>query len=252
MKQIIYAATALLLGVTACKKNDVTAIDFELVSGAQVKFGYWVARQINVPVQIKLDNQRVSNNLTYAISFPGGGANQGGSNTNDYLSVGIGTKAVSLAFNNIGTSNDSVVLYTGNINFEQGKRYSVMFTDSASVKAAVLLDDFASVTPPNNTTAVCRFFHGLLNTGNVDVYYGSSTTPVFTNVAYNTASSTYALIPIGSSVIAIRPAGSLPTAPVLATFSAAIAGGRVYTAVARGIVGVTGTRAPLISVVTNR
>jgi Domain of unknown function (DUF4397) len=254
LKKILYNSLLGLTLLTACKKNQVSTIENTPITGAQVKFGYWVAKAINPATQIKIDGQRLSYNLTYAVSFPGGGANQGGSNTNDYLDVPVSIKNLSLSTPNVGTNNDSIVIYTGPLGLAAGQKYSLMFTDSSNVTATLLNDNWDAFIPANNTTSVLRFFNGMPNVPAVDVYFGTSTTPVFTNIAYKAASTTYALIPLGTTNIVLRPAGALPTSTPIVTYGAAIAGGRVYTAIGRGYNGITGTdiRRPLVSIVTNR
>ena len=255
MKNKLVLALLISITIGACKKNKVTAIDNTISTGAQVKFGYLVARTINPPVQIKVDGERVSYNLTYSVSYPGGGANIGGSNTNDYLDIPAGAKNIVVSFVKIGTNVDSLVLYSGTINLAAAQRYSIMFTDSSSIKVATLSDAFDASIPPNNTTAVCRFYNGLIGVPAVDVYFGAATTPVFTNVAYNTATTMYAPITIGSTTIALRPAGALPTSTAIISYAAAITGGRVFTAIGRGIIGIAGAsdiRRPLVSLITNR
>lgn len=251
----ITLAFCIIAIASGCKKNSVSAIDERFVDGALVKFGYFASRQFNPPVQLKIDNVRVSNNLTYAVSFPGGGLNMGGSNTNDYLDVTPGTRAVSISFVKIGTDIDSVVLYNGNLVFEKGIRHSVMFTDSAALKAFVINDNTGLVIPSNNTTSSFKFFNGLMNmvgTGvAVDVYLNTNTTPTFSNVAYNTVTP-YANMLVGTTIIVLRAAGSLPTSTPLVSYSAAYAGGRVFNTIARGNVGLTGIRVPTVSVTTIR
>ena len=82
-------------------------------------------------MQLKVDTVRISNLFTYAVAYPGGGFNTLGNNYADYLSVSSkpDTKiAISVPYAN--TSTDSLLIFTGVFDLEEGKRQTIMLTDT--------------------------------------------------------------------------------------------------------------------------
>ena len=80
-------------GFFSCDKNEIkNAGAFnEAVDQAQVKVNIFSHYRSNPSLQIKVNDQRVSNALTAATPFPGGGLNTGGGSTADYLAIAPGS-----------------------------------------------------------------------------------------------------------------------------------------------------------------
>jgi hypothetical protein len=257
MNKIIIIALLISTTFSACKKNEVTSTASTVADGGFVKFGHWIARATpnNAPIQIKINGERVSYSFRYAESFPGGGANQGGSLTNDYLNVPVGKSTVQLSYVNAGTTNDSLIIYTGQLSVTKGRYYSMFFTDSSSVKATLVDDAILENNPPNSASAKFKFFNGIPNAPLVDVYLGTtSTTPVLTSVPFN-GFSNYINFPLGSQTVTIRAAGAaVLSTNIIASQAVTVAGGRIFTVASRGYAGlaITDSRRVFISTNTTR
>src|SRR6185436_986815 len=96
--KILAAITCTGILITACKKNELTVSPYDYNDGrALFKINYACDYALNRGVQIKINDTRVSNNITYATPFPGGGLNTGGSNNADYMTVSPGANVVKLS-----------------------------------------------------------------------------------------------------------------------------------------------------------
>jgi hypothetical protein len=254
MKTIFFSIIITSILLTACKKNEVKATATTAAEGGYIKFGHWVTRAAtnNKPIQIKVNGQRVSYSFAYAESFPGGGANQGGSNTNDYLNVPVGKANIQLSYVNAGTTNDSVVIFTGIATVSQGRYYSMFFTDSNAVKSSIVDDKISENLLPTTATAKFKFFNGVVNEPYVDVYLGTTaTTPIYTNVAYNTFTD-YSNITPGSQTVVLRTAGTPALSTnILASQAVTIAGARLYTVAGRGYKGLVTPDIRRVLITTN-
>ena len=171
------------------------------------------------------------------------------SSDSSYLYLTDGSHNIKL--NAIGTTTTS-------LNFDMpvaaGKTYTVFATDSLSKISAVIATD--DILPPVNKKAVFRFANMVPDAPALDIarIKGTDTTVIFSNIAYKTVTPFIQVDTSASTVApfkvdyAIRPAGKTNT--LKAWTSASFANGRVYTLVARGFVGKTGTQAINATVIT--
>ena len=249
-------ACSLGLALVSCEKEVVrVAAENNIGSDkAKLKVNYVSAyASTNPGVQVKLNNTRVSNLLTFRTPFPGGGLNTGGGSTNDYLVVEPGQTTLKISVPNAGKETDSIELFSSNLTLAAGKNYTAHVTDTgANTKIALLEDD---ITQPVNGRSKYRFVNLMPNVPAADLYYGS--TLVASNVAYLASSPYFELpLPVTSLTWSIRETGSSPTSTALATYLSASTSGnrRVYTAFASGYKGQTGStnpRRPFISFMFN-
>jgi hypothetical protein len=210
-------------------------------------------------ILIKLNGNVVSNSLQTRTPFPGGGFNTRGQNFALYLSVPVGSNTVSVVLPKVGTSTDSVVLYTSTVNIPDNGTYTMHICDTL-VNATT-----------NNTTNVlvkniindmdtgwCRFkFVNLIpNAPAVDLYLNGVL--VKSNLAYLKPTDTFSVrtgvnapgyVSGNTTTWAIRPAGALATSTALATYASAntLQSQMVMTIFSMGYSGATGTRLPYVA-----
>ena len=243
-------AGSLLFG--ACNKDVVEPFDvtYNTSEQAYVKIIHASPYRNNPVVQLKLNDSRVSGNITYSTPFPGGGLNTGGSNFPYYLPVNPGSNKIALSIQKQGTGIDSIQLYATNLNLQAGKYYSVFLADTSLNTASVILED--DMTPVTGDVSKSRFVNLIPNLAAVDLYFG--TTLVAGNIPYKGASATFTLPRAAVNQWRIRPAGAAPTSTAIAiypsgTTNMTIPFNKYMTVYARGYNGVTGTetRVPAIS-----
>lgn len=257
-KKIAIAAVALSFALTACKRNelDLVATTPAADNAAFVKIVHASAYATNYTVQLKLNDVRVSNNISYSTPFPGGGLNTGGSTQPWYLAVDPGTTAVKMSLPNAGTSRDSVTLFSNTVTFQSNRYQSVFLFDTAARTEAVLVED--NVAPQPLGTARFKLVNGIPNVPAVDLYVGTNL--VAGNVAYKGVSPEFTLRTADTVRFYLRIAGAAPasaplsTYPTLAPFQApfAVPNGRVMTVYTRGFSAATGNRIPAISLLYNK
>jgi hypothetical protein len=242
---IILASVFVFLG---CEKNTQRLIETRGTEGkAFVKINYAMPFAVNNTVQLKVNGERVSNLLTYDTPFPGGGLNTGGSNVPDYMAIDPGTATITISRPNVGTSNDSIVLFNGTVSLEAGKNVTLHVTDTGANATIVKIADNVSFIDSGFT----RYsFVNLVPNAALDLYYG--TTKVASNIPYKGQSPEFTLVAGTSSSWAIRPAGAASTTTALATYANAVPNQRSMTVFARGYQGGTGTRVPAVSLIYNR
>lgn len=251
---MVVAAGFLSMG--SCKKNTLRLTNDQLVEDqAYLKVGYFTAWARNPGVQVKMNNQRVSNNLTYAISFPGGGLNMGGSLNNDYLAMPAGNNSIKLSIPKAGTNEDSVELFSGSVDLALNKKQTVFLTDTvpniqATVVADPIIDDVLF------GFARMKFFNGIPNWPSIDLYVvtASAGTIVVPDIRYRGVSAPFD-VPIGSTTFQIVRAGQPNIAAnQLATYNTTPTSQRIYTVLTRGYVGPVSPdiRRPFISLIVNR
>lgn len=257
MKKDIIGAIAIFIivtvVVTACEKNQFTLKETDLITNkAFLKVNFMSAYKIPYGTQIKIDGNRVSNILTYATPFPGGGLNTGGSSNADYLAVEPGSRKVDISVPVTGTSTDSVPLASNTITLDKDKFYSLYFADTASnTKSLLSVDDN---TRPDSGFVRYKFINLIPDVPEgVDLYFGTTkmagpiaylgTSPYF-NVAINTGTAWSLRRAGGTSAVSSYSSASSTTNQ------------RVFTVIARGYVSVgTSTsevRRALISFIFNK
>jgi len=228
---IIFSTLAGITILAACEKNSFFTSNYiPVTTQAQVKVNFFSSYRANPPYQIKLNDVRISNNLTYATPFPGGGLNTGGGSTADYISFNPGSNKVSISLPKAGTDQDSVSLTTTTIDVAAGKTYSLYFADTAANMTTLLVQD--TLSRPDSGWAKFKFINLIPDLPSADLYIG--TTKVASAIPYKGVSPSF-LLPTNSSSTtwAIRAAGGTTN---LATYASAasITNQRVYSVVARG------------------
>jgi hypothetical protein len=251
MKHILSAFSVLIIVLVffGCKKNEQRLISTTGTEGkALIKINYAMPFALNPSVQLKLNGERISNLITYNTPFPAGGLNTGGGNYQDYMAVTPGSTTLTISRPNVGTNNDSIVLFTGTLNLEAGKNVTYHITDTGATTTIVAITDNPS--PIDSGFSRYVFVNLIPNLAAIDLYYG--TTLVAANVPYKGKSAEFTLAAATASSWAIRPAGAASTTTALATYTNTIPNQRVFTVYARGYNGVAGTRAPAVALLYNR
>ncbi len=251
-KSILYSALTLsiVLLIAACGKDDAASPTsgrvrfFNAVSDAPIAGMDLIVdgTPINLRNWLTAGTPLPDSTFKYGVGFPI-------ASDSSYLYLTDGSHNVKL--NAVGTTTTSLNL---DMSVAAGKTYSVFFTDTLSKISSVIATD--EVLPPVNKKAVFRFAHMVPDGPAVDVarIKGTDTTIIFTNIAYKTVTPFVQVDTSASTVApfkvdyAIRPAGK--TNSVRTWSSAAFANGRVYTLVARGFIGKTGTSAINATVIT--
>lgn len=242
-RYICFAAFVLLL---ACEKNQLRITETDPTTDKSfLKIVYISNASRNVNVQLKINDQRVSNVFTYPFAFPGGGVNiNPTTNTNEYLTVDPGNVTLRLSIPASGTANDSVELFSSNLSLNPNEFQTLVITDTLpGITSFVIRDDYG--LRPDSSFIKFRLVHGSPNMGAVDVYRNQ--TLLLDSVLYSSASS-YIVTRFGATdTIRVRSADSSATSTVLATRNFSFANQRVYNLILRGYRGAGGTRAPNLS-----
>jgi hypothetical protein len=254
-KSFIIASLAIgALFLQGCKKEMIHLFDTLPTEGnANLKIVHASSYSTNYTVHLKINETRVSNNISNSTAFPGGGLNVGGSNSPWYLSLKPGGAKISLAMPKTGTSDDSVVLYSNTLTLDANKFYSAYLTDTGNKTQTVLITENRAPVLTNDTRF--KFVNLMPNQAALDLYFAGNL--VAGNIPYKGASVEFTL-PTGSiGQWAIRAAGSAPastaiaTYPVLATATHTIPDKRIMTLFSRGYSGSSGNRAPALSLLYN-
>jgi hypothetical protein len=246
MKKYIIFLGMVMAGVMvvySCKKNTISVAPFDVANEAALfKLNYACPYKNIGAVQIKIDGERVSNTITYNTPFPGGGLNTGGSNNADYLSLSPGEHIVSLSVPKTGSSEDSIPVYSTNVNVEGKTYYTLHVADTSTNTFSLLLTDLDS----KPDSGISKFsFVNLIPNSAIDLYFG--TTKVASNVGFKNATDTFSLAAASGAQFFIRLSGSAPNSTPLAMYPTTANTGylipnqRVYTAYARGYLGLTST-----------
>jgi hypothetical protein len=245
---IILASVFVFLG---CEKNTQRLIDTSVPEGkALIKINYAMPFAVNNSVQLKVNGTRVSSLLTYDTPFPGGGLNTGGGSYPDYLAVSPGSNVITISRPNVGTANDSILLFTGTVNLEANKNVTLHVTDTGANANIVMIAD--NINFIDSGFSRYTFVNLMPNVTALDLYYGTSTTPVATNIPYKGKSPEFTLVAGSGGSWAIRPAGALPTSTALATYANTIPNQRSMTVFSRGYSGAASPRNPAVSLIYNR
>jgi len=236
--------TLVVMGVLAsCTKNELNITGSTVVdnSSTQVKVFFVSAYRSNPAHQININDVRVSNVLTTATPFPGGGLNTGGGSTADYLAIKPGDNKFSVSVPKKGTNTDSVVLAAGTNTLEGGKKYSLYVTDTAANTSFVLVQD--TLARADSGFVKYKFVNLIPDQAAIDLYIG--TVKVASNIAYKAVSASFTLPSNNASTSwTIKAAGG--TANIGSAYSSAttISNQRVFTIVARGYSKITSSSDP--------
>lgn len=252
------SAVSLGLLATGCKRENVVSemVPLSTAGMANVKIVHASAYNTNYSVHLKVNGVKVSNNITNATPYPGGGLNTGGGSLPWYMALTPGTTTITMAVPKAGSGNDSISLYTGSTYVNPDRFYSIYLTDTSTKTQMITVVDNLS-KPANNTTRF-KFINLMPNETSMDLYWG--TTKVASNVAYTTVSPDFVLNKADTGRWYIRPAGAAPTSAAIAIYPAitptfqapsTVPYNRVMTVFSRGYKGGTGNRAPNVSLLYN-
>jgi hypothetical protein len=204
MKKLTLAPVILiLLGsilFLACEKNDLRLTQFDLLTDQGfVKFAMFsppVSGAIT-SVMIKVNDIKVNGATTPVHNgyFPS-------NNLADYAAIAPnGTFRLSLP--NLGTGNDSIVLFTGPLTIETAKPYTVVLADTGVNRTLFSVSD-DNIAIPDSGFASVRLVNASPNAGPLNFIRIDSTSPtVFTrdtiarNIAFKSG-STFIKIPFGT------------------------------------------------------
>lgn len=250
----IFSITLLLIG---CEKDDKLSLapTTGLNGRPGVKVVHASAYTLNPAIQLKLNDTRVSSNITYSYPFPGGGLNTGGNNDMDYLLANTGANKVSMSIPKRGSAEDSITLFSGTTTaLEAEKFYDIFLSDTAAnTKMLVVAENLDNI--PEGFSRF-RFANLMPNVPFADLYFG--TQKVASGIAYNTISEDF-LLPRDSTaklVITLkdssRTTAAMASYPTTASATYTVLNQRSVVIYSRGYRGVTGTRAPAISLFFNR
>ncbi len=139
---IIFAVAAtFLFGMSSCEKSELRATEYDLpTSQAFVRFAFLSP---GLPaVMIKVNNNKINGTNTSGTAglFPVNAS------IAEYAAVAP-NGALRLSLANTGTSNDSVVLFSGNLTIDAGKFYTTILADSGSTRRLFSVpDDFGKLS----------------------------------------------------------------------------------------------------------
>ena len=258
-------ALVALFVFASCKKNTgVTNQPYDTYGNpankGQLKVNLAFAYAVDYAnLRIKLNGAYVSNLLQSRTPFPGGGYNTRGSNFALYMSVPLGSNAVSVVMPRFGTNVDSVVLFSTNVNVTDNTPQTLHLTDTAAnMKSVLIKNNIVGIAD-----GICRFnFINLMpNAGAVDLYLNGVL--MKSNIAY-LASSGAMDIPVGinapgfvsgtTTTWAVRKTGSTATSTALVSYASAngLQSGVALTGFCMGYASATGTRLPYLSLTLDR
>lgn len=244
LSYIIILIAGASIALTACKKNTFHVTERDIITNtALIKIGYFSPSINNQGIQLKINGTRVSNNFVYPIAFPGGGLNTGGSNNSDYVTVTPGETTITLSVPKVGTAEDSVPVLTFSQALSANKKYTFFTTDSVPNVSGVIVEDN---TVAVDTMARVKLINLIPNVAAVDFYHRGVLLKA--NVKYKEVTE-YMNVPWGNDVWAIRRAGAPITEAVLGTQTINTVRQRIYTFLARGWQGGTGTLNPRVSAI---
>lgn len=247
----IISGLVVVVFLAGCEKNGLRTSNYiDVAEQAQLKINFFSMYRSVPTYQIKVNDVRVSNNLTIPTPFPGGGLNTGGGSTADYLSINPGATKVAISLAKAGTGDDSLQLATTSSTLDPGKKYSLYFADTAANMISLLVPD--TLTRPDSAYAKYKFVNLMPDVPALDLYIG--TIKVASNIAYKGISPSFTVPTNSTSTTwAIRTVGGTTN---LITYASAttINNQRVYTVIARGYNGITATsdiRSRRISLIFN-
>ena len=96
-------------------------------------------------------------------------------------------------------------LLSKNLNFVQGRSYSVFIADTSGKLDAVLLRD--SSRAPGSDSVRIRFVNMSPDDGGLDLYLQGSSQPVATGISYKNAADFVSLKAANSAILEVRPTG---------------------------------------------
>jgi hypothetical protein len=237
--------------IMACKKNQLTVSPYDYADGkALFKLNYACATAINPAVRLKINDITMSNNITYATPFPGGGLNTGGSNNADYLQAEPGTNSVKLSIVKAGTNIDSIVLYETTVDLQPETYQTLHVADTGAAIQSVFLTDPGGME--DSGFVQYRFINLIPNSTGLDLYFG--TQKMASNVTYKQVTETFRLAAAATGTWSLRTAGGTVTLGNTYSNTGTTSNQRVFTVYARGYTGLPNAdiRSPKISLMYNK
>lgn len=257
----VFITTTLIL--LACKKNELRQSPFDGVDGkALVKFNYsspyfyrTTAPVIpNRAVTIKINGKIVSSAITYSTPYPGGGLNTGGNSYADYLSADPGINTISVVIPYRQRSDDSIVLYTTQVDLKANEYQTIHITDTAESTTHVISYD--PYNKPDSGLVLYKFVNLIPNAGPLDLYYGPN--KLVSGLDYKQVSDTFTLVAGAVQttgwMVKKKDGTAILGSAYTASAASTVANQRVFTVYARGYDGVPATdlRRPMVSLLYNR
>lgn len=129
-KYLIYIVSIALVvyGISSCQKSELRATEYDLPSG--MAFVRFVLLSPGTPsVMIKVNDKKINGNTTSGA----GGIFPTNSTIAEYAAVSP-NGALKLSLPNTGTTNDSVVLFSGNMVTTSGLYYTTVLADTGSTR----------------------------------------------------------------------------------------------------------------------
>lgn len=206
IKNIIFFIVVISIVAVSCKNEIQTLTTFLPTDQAFVRFALYSPGTPSVMIKvndIKINGANTSGN---------GGLYPAVVNTPDYAAVApSGTFRLSLP--NIGTANDSVLIFSGNLAMEGGKFYTVVLADTGIDRTVFPIQDNLGSLPDSGLFKI-RLVNAMPKTATINLIRIDSTNAttvirdtIARNISYKSASD-YITTPISPKQIA----GSSPTA----------------------------------------
>jgi hypothetical protein len=237
--------------IMACKKNQLTVSPYDYGDDkALFKINYACATALNPAVRLKINDVIVSNNITYATPFPGGGLNTGGGSTADYLQAEPGTNTIKLSIVKAGTNIDSIVMYETTVDLQPATYQTLHVADTGAAIQSVFLTDPGGME--DSGFVQYRFINLIPNSTGLDLYFG--TQKMASNVAYKQVTESFKLAAGATGAWSLRTAGGTVALANPYTNTGTTSNQRVFTVYARGYLGLkdTDVRAQRVSLMYNK
>jgi len=159
-KIILTIFVVMAIGFFACTKNELRMTEFYLPTDkAYTRFALLSPNTSNV--MIKINNVKINGAVTNGFL----GFYPSAIGTPDYAAVEPGG-AFKLSLPNVSTQNDSVVIFTGNLNLEANKFYSAVLSDTGVNRTlwAVSDDELQKASLPDSGFYNLRLINAMVNT----------------------------------------------------------------------------------------
>lgn len=198
--------------------QDFGAVDFVTGEKAIVKINMASVYPDDRFMVVKFNDVRITPRIQARQPYPGGGYNTRGPSSSEFLMVDAGKINVKISLpKKVDDGKDSLVLYSGDINFKSGGRYTLHIADTgANTRLIPTEEEFVL---PDSAYASYKFINLIPNVEAVDLYYGffsnvaSSQTAaqdslVAANIKFGEISPTFILHRGASKTFKVRPAGA--------------------------------------------
>lgn len=257
MKKFCFAIFILIAGAYSFQScegmiSDFGEVEFVGDNQAIVKINMASAYDDDRSMYVKFNNVRVTPPIQGRYPYPGGGYNTRGSSRPEFLLIDGGSTDVKICLpKKEDDGQDSLVLYSGKVDFVAGKRYTLHIADTAERTKMFTTEEVFSM--PDSAYATYRFINLMPNVEAVDFYYGYYSTSstgqdasqdslVAANVKFGEISPYITLHRGATKTFKIRPAGAaVENGTVLAFYANAntTLNQRQYTGYAMGYMGQT-------------